>query len=65
VLFAAIQALIATVKEDRNPQQVFEAVEMLARLSTVTWGKVKAELKDILSQKLNLNDLERAVNEAR
>ena len=61
----AILSLIATVKEDRDPGSVFDAVDTLATLAAAQWGRVKAEIKDILGYKLNLNDLERAVNEAR
>jgi hypothetical protein len=64
-LKAAIEELVAAVKEDRAPKHVFDAVGDLAHLSSAAFGKVKAELKDILRDKLNLNDLERAVNESR
>ena len=61
----AIEQLLTTLKEDREPGPVFDAVDALAALSKTQWGKLKAELKDILGAKLNLPDLERAVTEAR
>ena len=61
----AVQQLLSTLQEDRNPDHVFDAVEALAALAPSQWGKIKAQLKALLGDKLNLNDLDRAVSEAR
>jgi hypothetical protein len=56
------QELVATVQ---TASAVFEAVAVLAALPARDYATVKLDLKAALGSALNLNDLDRAVNEAR
>ncbi|MFN3649735.1 MAG: hypothetical protein ACK47B_09140 [Armatimonadota bacterium] len=62
---AQVDSLVQRVEAEKNPAAVFEAVELLAQLDTARRSTCKARLKDILGKRLNLNDLEAAITEAR
>jgi len=64
-LAQTVAELVAAVKRDRDPAAVWAAAPQLATLSRVALGQVKQELKHELGQRLNLNDLEAAIKDAR
>ena len=58
--------LLTQLREANAPslRQVFQASKTFAQLSTEDWNPIKAELKAMLGDQLNLNDLEKARKEA-
>ena len=59
------QEILDDAIESGAPGVVFDAVPTLARLPRAEYAKFKAELKDALGPKINLNDLEAAVADVR
>jgi len=57
--------LLSQAKAQDSADAVFLSAEKLARLSAAAYGSIKGQLKEALGKKLNLNDLEAAVKEAR
>jgi hypothetical protein len=60
-----LDVLVRTAKETGDPAIAYDAAPMLAALSAVDLAKAKAALKAALGGNLNLNDLTRAVSEAK
>ena len=56
-------ALVAAVKDKRDPVLVYDAVPQLATLGATGLAKLKTQLRDILGAKLNFNDLNAALRE--
>jgi hypothetical protein len=59
------EALLAEVERQRDAAIVWDAIPALARLDKSEYAKIKGQLKDILRDRLNLNDLDAAVREER
>ncbi len=60
-----VRGMVDNVKASRKIEEVFKSTHMLAQLSRSENAIVRGELKDILGQKLNLNELDGAVREAK
>ncbi len=58
-------ALLQDAAWDGNAGAIFNAVPLLASLSATDYGKAKAAVKEKLSRRLSLRDLDRAVEEHR
>ncbi len=61
----AARRLLDAAKATGNPATALDAAATLARLPASEYAKIKVELKAVLGKKLNSNDLDRAVNQAR
>ena len=57
--------LVSRVKQGADAAVVYNAASVLAALPAPDYAAKKSELKDLLGNALNLNDLERGVGEAR
>ncbi len=60
-----VERLVAEAGRSHDPAPVWEAVPLLARLTRGQYGQTKARLKEILRDRLNRNELDAAVREAR
>ncbi|MBM3500891.1 MAG: hypothetical protein FJX74_19705, partial [Armatimonadetes bacterium] len=60
-----VEQLVGRVVQTHDPQPVWQAVPALARLTRTQYGSVKQRLTEALRDRLNLNDLDAAVREAR
>ena len=60
-----VQAAITQARETKDVGLPFQMANLLAKLPAENYARAKASFKEALEDKLNLNDFEKAVNEAR
>jgi ABC-type Na+ transport system ATPase subunit NatA len=56
--------VIDYVRETKEPNAVYNSIRVFAELTAAQLASVTQDLKEILGDKLNLNDFRKAVNES-